>query len=328
MRRALRIALSVAFASVGLLSLCPTAVADAQLSVDGECARLDQTTNRCRVEVTIPAAPTDPAVNVPVGPAAPGQDEPADPVPGNPCVWSGDYGTGEAVEEPVDCESMWGYWNNGLGCYISLQDPQPPVGAPEWAGRSPSDGAFYRCYVPITDYERVLFLDEPPEASGQGPTPGAVAQQAVAQMDLEAVTIGVAPQAPAMAVVGVPVWLWVASPGANSFGTTTATASAGGVTVSATASVTEIRWDLGDGTTITCGAGTPYRPEFGGEPSPDCGHVYTRESGYEPGRAYTVTATTTWVVQWVGAGQTGTITLDPLVAETQVVVAEGQVLVG
>ena len=61
---------------------------------------------------------------------------------------------------------------------------------------------------------------------------------------------------------------------------------------------------MGDGTTITCGQGKPWRSIWvHNEPSPDCGHMYAKDG------EYTITATSHWVVNWSGIGQTGTITL-------------------
>ncbi|MFF8810382.1 hypothetical protein [Streptomyces omiyaensis] len=84
-----------------------------------------------------------------------------------------------------------------------------------------------------------------------------------------------------------------------------ASASAGTVTVTATARVTSVRWDMGDGTTITCaGPGTPYTADRGKTMSPDCGHLYTRAADYKG------TATSTWTIDWEAPalGDAGTLT--------------------
>ena len=62
------------------------------------------------------------------------------------------------------------------------------------------------------------------------------------------------------------------------------------------------------GTTLTCTTATPYplpRPATLGQPSPDCGHTYTRAS--LPKGTYTITATAHWQVHWAGLGHTGTL---------------------
>jgi hypothetical protein len=206
-------------------------------------------------------------------------------------------------------------------------DPQPPPSNPLWQGRgSATGGAIYTCASP--DVYTALWLANPPDVAAQGPTPRELAQRAVEQMNLRAIDIGIAPRPDGVGLVGVPVWLWVDNPTPSTFGPETESASAGRVTVTATARVHRLTWDMGDGTTIECtSAGTPYQEPFGFEESPDCGHSYTAESHGQAGDKYTVTATSDWVVEWEGAGQTGTITLDGLVAQVELTVAEAQVLV-
>jgi hypothetical protein len=57
------------------------------------------------------------------------------------------------------------------------------------------------------------------------------------------------------------------------FGPQILTASAGGVSITATAKVDRVVWDMGDGTSVTCTTpGTVYQDRFGFDMSPDCGH--------------------------------------------------------
>jgi hypothetical protein len=228
----------------------------------------------------------------------------------------------------VSCSSKFGSWSNAYNCYIQAEQPQPPANDPAWQGHQPGDGAVYACYQPQTTFLVYLWLRTPPP--GPGPTPGEVAQLAIKQMDLRAIEIGIAPRPgpDSVGLVGMPVWMWARTPDPHSYGPITATASAGGTTVTATARIFRITWDMGDGATVVCrSAGTPYRPSYGREDSPDCGHTYTTSSSGQPSGKYTVTATSDWVVTWAGAGQTGTIRLDGLVRSTQIAIGEAQVLV-
>ena len=87
-----------------------------------------------------------------------------------------------------------------------------------------------------------------------------VAQLAIADMKLTAINIGIAPKAEdgRIGLVGMPIWMWVNNPDAHTWGPATASATAGGITVTATARVHQITWDMGDGHTVTCRtAGTP-----------------------------------------------------------------------
>ncbi|MGX1114813.1 hypothetical protein RKD37_000176 [Streptomyces ambofaciens] len=139
--------------------------------------------------------------------------------------------------------------------------------------------------------------------------------------------IGITPKPGGKGVVGMPVYMWTEK-GAETYGPNTASASAGGLTVTATAKVKKIVWTMGDGNTVTCTtAGTPYKAAYGKQPSPDCGYRYTAPSSTSSTGKYHVTATSTWVVDWTvngGGGQGGQLTeirnsaVDITVAEVQV----------
>ena len=128
-----------------------------------------------------------------------------------------------------------------------------------------------------------------------------------------------------MSAVGLPVWLWDnVTP--TTWGPNTATAAAAGVTVTATGTATQIVWSMGDGSTVTCtGPGVAYQSSFG-DRAPACGHIYTVTSAAQPGGAYAINATATWVVNWTATtGQQGTITVTRQSATTAVI-GELQVL--
>lgn len=163
-------------------------------------------------------------------------------------------------------------------------------------------------------YERVC--------SGGGPTdhfavdegaavpavdPAVVAQQAVDKMKLVGPRVA-SPRVDAKYVVGVPMWLWV-TPSATTFGPNTASASAGGVTVTATAQVSKIVWDMGDGERVVCdGPGTPFKDTRSGAESPDCGHLYQQPSTRERGAKYRLSAVAYWDVSWqASTGEQGQI---------------------
>ena len=192
------------------------------------------------------------------------------------------------------------------------------------------DGAVYGCFQPQTDIMLFVWSANPPAGAVSGPTPEEVAQQAIASMKLRAIDIGITPRPgpDSVGLVGMPTWLWVANRDGTTFGPQTMSASAGGITVTATARVEKIVWSMGDGTSVTCTtAGTPYEPRFQRHESPDCGHTYTRTSSRLPGGVFPVSASSYWVVNWAGAGQSGTIRLAPLTQTTEIRVGELQVLV-
>lgn len=230
------------------------------------------------------------------------------------CMWAG---------REIPCQDGDSYWSAALLCYVGppLGPPIPPT-SPLWEGHYP-DGGLFGCYNGwIAGSSYYVFWAPSPPVGPPPPDPRVLAQQAVAVMDLHAVDIGIVPEdAPGrVGVVGMPVWMWAASPGPSTMGPITRSASAGGYTVTATAKVDRVVWSMGDGGKVTCrGAGAPYEDRFGLRESPSCGYRYDR-----PGR-YAVSAQSFWTVSWRGIGQSGTIPLD-LTSSTAITVGEVQVL--
>lgn len=291
--------LLLAFGMVGMASWVSPASADPD----------DCTVFTCEDDGDVVITPTDPG-----NPGSPGGD------PG------GDGGsTGVATctfgGKTIPCTNENGIWNAGMGCYLQLAPgggPPPPAGHPT--------GAWYWCIAPgATTTVRTLWLDNPP---AELPSPAQVAQTAVERMNLEPIDIGIVPEdgPDRLGVVGMPVYMWVEDPEANTFGPITESATAGAVTVTATARVDSIVWTMGDGNTVTCTTdGTPYEDRFGDADSPDCGHRYETTSWKQPGHEFTVSATARWTVEWQGGGQEGVIPIDQT-SQTQVRVGEIQVL--
>lgn len=156
---------------------------------------------------------------------------------------------------------------------------------------------------------------------------GELLDEAVEVMHLEAPEIVMTPRGEDRpAVVGVNTWMWIANQGPNGFGPITRSASAGSITLTATARTEKIVWEMGDGTTVTCAnPGTEWTAARGTGPSPTCGHRYERSSLGSPNDRYTVRATAHWLVEWSGAGQTGTLTFT-MSTSRQLEVTEVQVL--
>jgi len=214
-------------------------------------------------------------------------------------------------------------WSSKYGCWIGERGPDDLV-PPE--GQTKEDGWWHVCYFPPpgSSWEYVWI-----ETGEVGIDPVLLAQRAIASMDLDPIEIGIVPESgpKRVGLVGLPVWMWVDSPTDDTFGPITASASEGTVSVSATANVSSIVWDMGDGTRVTCdGIGTPYADRYGTQDSPTCGHRYDKMSTDQPDGAYQVTATSHWVVKWTGGGQSGTIELDLTTEPLPIRVGEAQVL--
>jgi hypothetical protein len=126
--------------------------------------------------------------------------------------------------------------------------------------------------------------------------PVVVGQQAVKQLGFASPSIEMAPPSGSPQLVGVATWLWL-DPGA--WRTLTASATAGPVTATATATPSKVVWDMGDGDTVTCGgAGTPYSASDP-DATTDCSYTWPQAGGY------TVTATVYWTVTWKATGAPG-----------------------
>lgn len=318
MRRLVVRVVALSLAAAGLLILAP-----APSFADTVCQVTDPETGVCLIYVEVPGTPGDPGEG--------GDDGPKDTGSGAACYWDGTaQGITKPPPGPVPCTSEFGYWSNGYRCYISLLDPQPPADDPSLQGHEPGDGAVYSCYQPQTDLLIWIWSQDPPPNSGAGPTPREVAQLAIEQMALRAIDIGITPEPgeDSIGIIGMPVWMWAANPNQHTVGPITESASAGGITVTATAKLQRITWDMGDGSTVKCASGgTAYKASYGDAKSPDCGYVYQKSSSKRPSGKYTVTASSDWVITWKGAGQTGTIRLNGLTRTVAIAVGEAQVLV-
>jgi hypothetical protein len=204
----------------------------------------------------------------------------------------------------VPCSTSHGVWVDQYSCYIKPADNPP---GPPPPGKK--NGGYYECYIPIGNpaFVPVYWIDQPPPQVD----PGVLARQILARIQLARVGIGITPEPGHTGVLGLPTYLWVNNPGPHTLGPITDSATVGGMTVTLTARVGKVIWNLGDGTTVTCdGPGTPYRDEFGARPSPTCGHTYSHPSTQLPGGVYHVTATAIWDVAWTGGGQSGQIPFD------------------
>ena len=201
--------------------------------------------------------------------------------------------------------------------------PSPPVAAfPVGTGWSQR---------PIQDIEGLLTEDgaEPRNPTAE-PSPEVLAQRAVRQLDLPALSIHTS--AGDGAVVGVPLWLWVDEDAAFAE-PLSATATAGAAQVTVEARFRRIDWSMGPrGAVVRCnGPGTPWTGQPG--PSPDCGYTYGRRSLNErtsgTGR-WQVVATAVWSVTWSGFSAGAPVTGEEelrIPATTTVLVGEIQVLV-
>jgi hypothetical protein len=100
------------------------------------------------------------------------------------------------------------------------------------------------------------------------------------------------------------------------------------LSVTLTARVDKIVWNMGDGGSRECQQpGTPYTQAAGASPSPDCGYAYQRVSTNTSGGSYSVSATTYWTASWTSTtGRNGTFDLTRSATVGDIRVGELQVL--
>lgn len=246
---------------------------------------------------------------------------------------SGDTNGGSGSTDPTGTAPESDVTTPPNPCTYAVANPQPWIGHPVWAGQDPEDGTIWTFTCPRPAgfgpglWSGLVFLSDGAGTPAAPPVdPRALARQAIDSMTLRAPEIGMAPPpGSSSGLVGLPVWMWV-EPSLNTTGPAQASASAGAVTVTAVAQVSQVVWDMGDGSRVTCGLGTPYR-EGVGTASPDCGHVYERASSrHVPGGGpWPITATSTWTITWSGGGLSGTETLE-LSSSAELFVGELHVL--
>ncbi|MCM2430963.1 hypothetical protein [Streptomyces sp. RKAG337] len=253
------------------------------------------------------------------------------------CVIHWKKPNGQEYGEVPCYEAGVGWFNFQDECYWDVLNPQPAANAEEWqwGNGAPADaadrakGKAYNVICPGIGRELAggtIWSLNPPPGFGGGPSPEELAREAIKKMRLLGPQIGTAPGAGKTGIVGMPVWIWNVKTD-RTWGPVSASASAAGLTVTATANVKKIVYSMGDGGGVTCtSAGTPYKESYGGNTSPDCGYRYTKTSGGKSGNAFSVSAVTTWTVHWAGGGQQGDITTTRASGGVQLAIGEAQVV--
>ena len=256
-------------------------------------------------------------------------------------------------------------WTDGQGVGATASSPGTPSGASTTSTGSSGGGSAPVCtYTPLSPQES-QFADEnaaqgwgPAKGTGpggwyrevctvdaQGNTsgivvwlaappgappvdPAALAQQALGFAPLYTPAIHLNPPANRDQLVGVTTWLWIS----GAWSPVSASASAGGVTVTTTAAPQRVTWNMGDGHTVTCdGPGTPYDPSRP-DAQPSCSYTYSSSSAGQQSGAYTITVTESWAVAWTANGAppgtpaAGTLPAVTRTAQLPVRVAESQAI--
>jgi hypothetical protein len=169
----------------------------------------------------------------------------------------------------------------------------------------------------------------PPASGGAPVTARALALQASDSLTLPSPVVDINP--PSFSVVNLSSWLWINGQIWHSF---SATATAGGLIVTAVATPETVSWTMGDGHTVVCnGPGTPYQPTISfSAQTTDCSYTYTSSSAGQPSAdgdpndgAFRVTAMISWTISWTVTGGAGGGTLPALHTSSTVPVRVEQV---
>jgi hypothetical protein len=153
-----------------------------------------------------------------------------------------------------------------------------------------------------------------------GPDAETLAEQAYDQVPLAVPQPRTSPPADAEQLVGFPVWLWIDPAAWQPF---EAEAAIPGLSVTVTATPRDVSWEMGDGTSLTCGPGTAWDPVRGANQATDCEHAYQFVGDYD------VTATVTWSVAWEASnGESGTLADASRTASVPLTVTQRQAVVG
>ena len=190
--------------------------------------------------------------------------------------------------------------------------PQDILGADRKAYAAENNGAYYWKSCGGQDANRsgsflagATFL--PNGTRGPVPVivdPVALAQEALQRAPLAAPNIKMAPDPSIPQLVNLATFLWIDP---AQWRPQSASATAGAVTSTVTATPTRVVWDMGQGDTVTCnGPGAPYVPTLPDDAQPsNCKFTYPASSARSPDKTFTITATIEWPVTWAASGAPG-----------------------
>lgn len=169
-----------------------------------------------------------------------------------------------------------------------------------------------------------IFL--PPGSPGAPPiNPVDLANQALQHTPLPDPRIGMSPKESIPQLVNLVTFLWVDG---GAWAPQGASATAGPVTSTVTATPRRVVWSMGNGDEVVCeGPGSPYVATLSDEDQPNtCRYTYRRSSASMPDDTFVVTAKVEWSVTWtaVGAPGGGNLGVVSRSSSTRVRVAEVQ----
>jgi hypothetical protein len=207
------------------------------------------------------------------------------------------YPIGSHHHDDLPCYHIaYGWWDAQTACYYRLSDPQQP-------GPPGTQNYTATCWNIDTDDFTIIrqeWFAQPPYGYGGIVNIDYLIVQAINAMRLSPAEINTSPPPDGKQVVGVPTWLWTPNvdhngPGLHAYGVYDASATAGTLTVNAVAHPADMRWDTGDGGSVSChGPGEPWDPHDLSRvaSASNCSHTYTTPGNYR------ITVNSHWDVDW------------------------------
>ena len=249
------------------------------------------------------------AVLLAIEPGAAGADGTAD-------AWAGDGQVGSAARG-IEAKAAGGTARRRTArptCTYQLLDEQASATADRFAAngwgapRGDGPGSWYRkICTSEAGGSAATIVWVPPRRTD----PRALAEEATDRADIPLPELRLSPPVDEAQVVNLPTWLTIDP---AQWRPVTSSATAGGVTATATAVPESVTWSMGNGDRVTCaGPGTVYDPAAGEAAKPGCTYTFRRSSARAPGGRFLLEATVTWRVSWAasgapGGGSLGTVT--------------------
>jgi hypothetical protein len=209
-------------------------------------------------------------------------------------------GSGSGGTTTVTCS-----WQGPLSALTTEDETLLLVQYGDWKTSTSTDPDNYvvTC-TPVLDDEVGEWLAEVWPQPPVAPTPGQVAQTAESELNLPAPTVSTAPSG-GKAIVSLESWLWIDP---ADWTPITKSATADGITATATARAVAVVWDMGDGNNpVTCnGPGVAYNTNIpDADQSTTCGYTYQETSGSAPHQQFTITTYIVYDVSWTSVGVAG-----------------------
>ena len=209
---------------------------------------------------------------------------------------SGDSGGGTTT---VTCT-----WQGPLSALTGEDETLLLVQYGDWETSTSTDPDNYvvTC-TPVLDDEVGEWLAEVWPQPPVAPTPGQVGQTAESELNLPAPTVSTAPSG-GKAIVNLESWMWIDP---ADWTPITKSATADGITATATATPVSVVWDMGDGNQVTCnGPGVAYNTNIPDQDeSTNCGYTYQETSASGPDQKFTITTAIEYDVRWTSVGVVG-----------------------